>query len=266
MGKNKTTTTVVNDGKIRTTTTVVEEIINTDEKTQIVAVLDRSGSMGDKNFIHTAISKFNEYISGQKAQPGDATVSVILFDDEYEVLHDNINLNNLNELTIKEWFPRGMTRLYDAIGKTINTITDSHNKMNKNDVPAKVLVVILTDGQENDSREFSSSVITDLIKEKEKLNWNFIFLGANQDAFAAARKMGISYGNTLSFDKSDKGAAIYTSTLSNATSNYRSKMSSSMDFMEMSKTLMSDETPKTLTSTDVEDTKTINSVDDEQKD
>lgn len=235
----KETTTVVTDGNKKVTTTVTEETIN-NEKTQIVAVLDRSGSMSFNNFIDTAIEKFNEYIMGQQALPGEASLSVILFDNQYEVLYDNKDLKLVEPITKKEWYPRDMTRLYDAVGKAINTVTSNHNLLDKKDVPEKVLFVVYTDGGENDSREFNSEAIKSLIKEKEAQNWNFIFLGANQDSFKTAQTLGISAGNTINFAQTFDGAVKYNSTLTNVSAKYRSMSTTSDGFAKLSKTMVAD--------------------------
>jgi hypothetical protein len=110
--KKKVTTTV-------TTTTVTETIVPVNEKTHIICILDRSGSMG--SIIGASISGFNEFLGKQKALPDKATITVALFDDQYNILYDNIDIKNAEKLTTSTWVPRGMTALYDAIGKTINT-------------------------------------------------------------------------------------------------------------------------------------------------
>lgn len=239
---NKTTTTVIQGNKKTTTeTTVTEEIISNNEKTQIVAVLDRSGSMGTRNFIDTAIEKFNEYIMGQQALPGEASLSVHLFDDRYEVLYDNKDLKLVKPITKKEWYPRDMTRLFDAVGKAINTVTSNHKFLDKKDVPEKVLFLIYTDGGENDSKEFTSEAIKSLIKEKEAQNWNFIFLGANQDSFSTAQTLGVSVGNTINFVQSADGAEKYNTTLSSVSTKYRSMSTTSDGFAKLSKTMVADD-------------------------
>ena len=226
---------------IVTTENIQEDIKPTNETTAIVAVLDRSGSMEQGGFIHTAISKFNEYIAGQKLIPGNATLSVMLFDDYFNVIIDNVDLMKAEPLTNEEWSPRGMTRLFDAVGKSITETKWAFSKMNKSDIPSKVLVVILTDGGENDSKEYNQSQIKEMIRAQEELGWNFIFLGANQDSFKTASGMGISYGNTMNFVQSDAGAAMYTSTLSNASSKLRSMTSTDGNYRKMSKSLITPE-------------------------
>jgi len=116
--KKKVTTTV--------TTTVKEEIIPTNEKTQIICILDRSGSMS--RIMDDSIGGFNTFIKQQKELPDEATLTVVLFDDKYELLYDNVDIKEVKEITSDEWFPRGSTSLHDAIGKTINNTKAYHQK------------------------------------------------------------------------------------------------------------------------------------------
>jgi uncharacterized protein YegL len=197
--------------------------------------------MNSNRYIHAAIDKFNEYINSQKLLPGKVKITIIEFDDKYEVLCDYIDLEKTPIMTIDNWTPRGMTALYDAIGKGINTLTDTYNKLKPEEIPSKVLVVILTDGLENSSTEFDGKMIKKLIEEKQEKNWNFIFLGANQDAFAVSNNLGISRGNTMTFSADAAGAAVYTMSLNNATSSYRGMSANSSDFNKMSKTLLNND-------------------------
>jgi len=246
MARNKVTTTTETIGNKKITTVVTEETIVVNETTAIVAVLDHSFSMSNDGFIHTAITKYNEFIGSQKSLPGKATLTEAIFDSEYDVITKNIDLQDAKPMTIEVWQPRGMTRLLDAVGKTITTLKSDFAKMKPEDVPSKVLVVIYTDGQENDSKEFTNDSVKKLIGECEKDNWNFIFLGADQNSFDASRKMGISKGNTLVFAKSNIGAEIYTQKLHKATASYRGMSASDDNFMVSSKSLMADDAPSAL--------------------
>lgn len=227
--KKKVTTTV--------TTIVTEEIISvpTNEKTHIICVLDRSGSMS--NIINDSIGGFNEFLKQQKALPDKATITVVLFDDKYDLLYDNVDIKNAEELTNKVWCPRGTTALYDAIGKTINNEKANFARLGK-EKPAKVLVCVVTDGYENASKEYKREDIQKLIKNCEKDDWNFLYLAANQDAFAVGAGFGISYGNTITYTASSAGVAGMSMVLNNATSSYRSMSSTSDDFGKLSKKLI----------------------------
>jgi uncharacterized protein YegL len=220
------------------TTTVTEEIFNTNEKTQIVCILDRSGSMS--NIMDDSIGGFNTFIKQQKELSDEATLSVALFDDEYELLYDNVDIKKVEDISKKVWFPRGMTALYDAIGKTINNVNANHVKLG-NEAPSKVLVCVITDGQENSSREFNLNDVKKLIKECEDNNWNFIYLAANQDAFSVGTSFGISGSNTYTYTASMNGVFNMSSTLNDAAISYRSMSSTNADFKTRSKSLINNE-------------------------
>jgi len=223
--------------KVTTVTTTVTTVTSepTNEKTQIVCILDRSGSMS--SIMSDSIGGFNTFLKQQKELPDEATLTVALFDDKYELLYDDVDIKKVKDITNKEWFPRGVTALYDAIGKTINNVKATHAKLGV-EAPAKVLVCVVTDGHENASREYSRSDVQKLIQDCEKDDWNFIYLAANQDAFAVGSSFGISYGNTYTYTASADGVANMSMTLNNASVNYRSMSSSDGDFKTKSKSLI----------------------------
>jgi hypothetical protein len=230
MAKKKKVTTTV-------TTTVTEEIINvsTNEKTQVVCILDRSGSMS--SIINDSIGGFNTFLKQQKELKDEATITVALFDDKYELLYDDVDIKKAEELTNNVWFPRGTTALYDAIGKTINNVKANHARLG-NEVPSKVLVCIVTDGYENASKEYNLYNIKDLINDCEYNNWNFIYLAANQDAFVVGSTLGVSIGNTFTYVADSSGISDMSNIMYNATANYRNMSASSSDFRKMSKNLI----------------------------
>jgi len=223
--------------KKTTTTTVTEEIvdISTNEKTQIICILDRSGSMS--SIMNDSIGGFNTFLKQQKELKDEATITISLFDDKYELLYDNINIKKAEELTNKIWFPRGGTALYDAIGKTINTVRTTHVSLG-NEKPAKVLVCIVTDGEENSSHEYKLDDIKKLIKECENDMWNFIYLAANQDAFNVGQSFGVSAGNTYTYTANSTGVFNMSSTLTNASISYRGMSTTDDNFKKISKTLI----------------------------
>jgi hypothetical protein len=236
MAKKKKVTTTV-------TTTVTEEVISTptNEKTHIICILDRSGSMA--SIMSDSIGGFNTFLKKQKELPDEATITVALFDDKYELLYDNVDIKKAEELTNKIWYPRGTTALYDALGKTINTDRAKLRSLG-NEAPAKVLVVIVTDGLENASVEYKGDPgrerIKSLIKECENDDWNFIYLAANQNAFAVGTSFGVSYANTHTYTANSVGVAGMSVTMSNASTMYRSMSSTSHDFKTKSKSLIND--------------------------
>jgi hypothetical protein len=225
----KVTTTV--------TTTTTEEIISSNERTHIICVLDRSGSMA--SIMSDSIGGFNAFLKKQKELPDEATITVALFDDKYEILFDYIDIKKAQEITPTQWYPRGLTALYDAIGKTINTEKAHFAKLG-DEKPSKVLMVIVTDGLENNSKEYNLEGIKKLIKDCENDDWNFMYLAANQDAFAVGSGFGISAGNTFTYTASPVGVLNMSATMSDASVKYRSMSSNSADFKTMSKSLVDD--------------------------
>lgn len=211
------------------TTTVVEEIIVNNEWTHIVSILDRSGSM--INIIGDCVGGFNQYIKNQKNENlGDkVTITVALFDDKYDLLYNNVDINDVDETNIKKrWIPRGTTALLDAIGKTINTTKQEYNLLG--DVkPTRTLCVIVTDGLENASKEYSHDMIKNLIKDCEENGWTFIYLAANQDAFEVGSSLGINGGNTYTYTTTSSGVADMMSVLYSATFDYRVNTNNNYD-------------------------------------
>ena len=162
-------------------------------KLDIIFLLDRSGSMsGCEN---NTINSYNSYLSKQKKNKYLTKITTILFDDQYEILFNRENIKEVKYLTNKEYYVRGCTALYDAIGKTINF----YSRQIKN----KVLFIIITDGLENASREFDKLRIKQLIQNHP--NWEFIYLGANIDTYSEATKIGIKESNIASYQKTKKG-------------------------------------------------------------
>jgi hypothetical protein len=169
---------------------------------EIAYILDRSGSM--QCMVEPAIAGFNQVLREQREAPGEARLSLILFDDQYELPCDRLPLEEVPDLDTTTYVPRAMTALLDAIGRTINEIDQRLDSMLEAERPGKVMVAIFTDGLENASREFSLDRINHLIREKrENHGWEFLFLAANQDAIATARGMGINpkMSGTVQFSK-----------------------------------------------------------------
>lgn len=166
--------------------------------TEMVFILDRSGSM--RGLEADTIGGYNSLIEKQKKEEGDAVVTLVLFDDEYEIIHDRVDLKKVKPITEKEYYARGMTGLLDAIGRTINHIDERHKNALDSEVPSKTMVTIITDGMENASREFNLPKIKQMIEEqKEKHGWEFLFLGANIDAVSAAADIGINADRAVKY-------------------------------------------------------------------
>lgn len=182
---------------------------------EIVVVLDRSGSMGTVR--SDTIGGFNTFVSDQKSNAvGEIKLSLIQFDDQYEVVYNGKQINEVPLLTEETFVPRGMTALFDAVGKSINTVGERLAKTPEMERPSLVVFVILTDGQENASKEFKLEQAKEMIThQKEKYGWQFVFLGADQDAFQAAQ-MGLSANSTYNYTSANT-IGTYT-TLSRAIS------------------------------------------------
>ena len=189
--------------------------------TEMVFILDRSGSMS--NLTKDTIGGFNTMIENQKKEDGDAVLTTVLFDDMYELLHDGVNIQDVKELTNKEYYARGMTALLDAIGKTINTVGERLSKTKEENRPSKIIFVITTDGQENSSKEFTQKQIKEMIEHQTNTyNWQLMFLGANIDAVSTAQSFGISGQFASNYTANSRGTdALYTS-VSKSVSSFRS--------------------------------------------
>lgn len=158
--------------------------------TEIVFILDRSGSM--MGLTEDTIGGFNSFVEKQKNEPGEALLTTILFDDQYEILHNGVNLKDVQPMTKNQYWARGMTAMYDAIGKTINEVGHRLSETPEQYRPGKVVFVITTDGFENASREFTRAKVKEMIQHQtEKYSWDFIFLGANIDSVQTAESIGI---------------------------------------------------------------------------
>ncbi len=172
-----------------------------------------------------AIGGFNTFLEEQKKLPGEATLTYIQFDTEYEVIHENKPLKDVQPINEKCYVPRGSTALLDAIGKTVEAAGRRLSNTPEENRPEKVIVAILTDGEENASRQYSLPKIKEMIKhQKEKYSWEFIFLGANQDAFAEAMKIGIDTKDAFSFSATGIGVKEAHADMSRCVKQYRTQM------------------------------------------
>lgn len=199
-----------------------------DNLTDIVMVLDRSGSMAEVQ--SDMIGGMNRFVEDQKKQIGEATLSMIQFDTEYEILFEGKKMQDVGALDLQ---PRGCTALLDAVGRAINTTAERISKIKEEERAGKVLFLIITDGHENSSHEFKKPQIQEMVKQrKEKDKWEFVFLGANQDAFDEAGQIGIGVSNTLNFKNTSVGVKSAYSSLSANVSSYRSGASGQCVFSQ----------------------------------
>lgn len=172
--------------------------------TEMVFILDRSGSM--HHLTNDTIGGFNSMIESQKVQEGEAYVTTVLFDDYYEVLHDHVNIQDIKEITNKDYFARGCTALLDAVGKTIISVGQRLSETPEEERPEKVIFVITTDGMENASQEFTKAKVKEMIEHQQDVySWTFMFLGANIDAVGEGSSLGIKPMFAKTYTASDIG-------------------------------------------------------------
>jgi len=194
-----------------------------EDTTAIHVVLDRSGSMG--RVTSDVIGGFNTFLKEQKAEKGKATISLAQFDNVYEVVYDSKPLSKAPDLDEKTYVPRASTALLDAVGRTISAYSAKFVKMSKAKRPGKVLFLIMTDGLENASSEYTKEQVAKLIKEHEEKNeWKFVFIGASMDSMREAQGIGMAKGNMLNANmRGSAGVQAMYSSVSSATSAYRGK-------------------------------------------
>lgn len=189
--------------------------------TELVFILDKSGSM--HGLEADTIGGFNSLIEKQKKEDGKALVTTVLFDDKTEVIHDRVDLEYIHDMSSEQYVTGGTTALLDAVGGAVSHIRKIHKYIRPEDVPAKTLFIITTDGMENASRRFTYDKVKKLIKhQNEKYGWEFIFLGANIDAAETAVNMGISKDRAADYISDHEGTALNYSVLSEVTSAIRS--------------------------------------------
>ena len=188
--------------------------------TEIVFILDRSGSMSGLEA--DTIGGFNSMIAKQKKQDGEALVSTVLFDNVSEVIHDRVNIRDIQPMTGRDYTVRGCTALLDAIGGAIHHIGNVHKYARPEDVPEHTLFIITTDGMENASRFYSSDRVKQMIeRQKAKYGWEFLFLGANMDAVKEAARFGISSDRAVRFENDAQGVAVNYHVVSETVSRMR---------------------------------------------
>lgn len=188
--------------------------------TELVFILDRSGSMAGLE--KDTIGGYNALLEKQKKEKGKARITTVLFDDRYELLHRMMPLKEVLPLTDKEYFVRGSTALLDAVGLTISQMVAVHKSEKPEDKPGKVLFVITTDGYENASMEYNQEKVRKMIEtQKKKYGWEFLFLGANIDAEAAAEQYGISRDRAVTYHADEEGTRLNYTVISEAVSSMR---------------------------------------------
>lgn len=181
--------------------------------TEIIFLIDKSGSM--YNLTNDTIGGFNSFVESQKDDT-KTTLTTVLFDGNWRILHDGVDVYSVEPMTAKDYIPSGNTAMLDAIGETINRVQDRHDELGA-EKPDNVLFVITTDGMENSSRNFTKAQIEKMIQHQTKGHgWEFIFLGANMDAVSEATSIGIDATKAVSYDWTAQGTDALYRTISTA--------------------------------------------------
>lgn len=195
-----------------------------DAPVHLSVVLDRSGSMGA--IAGDVVGGFNEFLAEQRAQPGRARITLAQFDshDPFEILIDGAGLHSAPDLDPAAYQPRGLTPLYDAVAKMLRRIDRDAARRRREGLPEEDQVVaIVTDGLENASRRATRASIFRKIEERRRRGWVFVFLGANQDAYATGHGLAVAPQNRAGWEATPKGSKKMWGDLSHSSSLHRAK-------------------------------------------
>jgi len=179
--------------------------------TELVFILDESGSMC--SLVSDTIGGFNSLIEKQKKEEGECLVSAVLFNHSQKVVYDRVPINEITQMTEREYCPGGATALVDAMGRAIHHIGNVHKYARSEDRPSHTIFIITTDGMENSSSQYSADQVRSMVEhQKAKYGWEFLFLGANIDAAETARRYGIDASRTTRYHSDSRGVtATYES-------------------------------------------------------
>ena len=213
------------------------------DATHIAVLLDRSGSMGDIK--DDAIGGFNCFLKEQKAAGANATLTLVQFDTEStDVVHESMPILEVPDLNHQTFQPRGGTPLLDALGQTIDSTGRALAAIPEANRPNKVVFVVITDGQENSSHRYTKASVKEKIDHQSgQYNWQFVFLGANQDAFDEAGAVGIAMGNVANFAPARMQVA-FAATAANVASYRRSGNPAQLAYSEDQRAQMLEESDK----------------------
>ena len=182
--------------------------------TELVVILDASGSMHD--LTSDTIGGFNSLIDEQRKKEGEVLVSVVTFNETSKVIYDRVPLAEVKKMTTKDYMANGCTALIDAIGDATHHISNVHKYIREEDRPENTLFVITTDGMENSSHKYSSDEVKKMVKAKEELGWEFLFIGANIDAIETAKGLGIDERNAVDYCADVAGTGVVFESVSHA--------------------------------------------------
>ena len=198
--------------------------------TSINVIIDESGSMG--HLVQDTVGGFNKFLADQKEVPGDAVFTLCLFSTKHHYPFDFVKLADVPALTSRSYKPGGSTALLDAIGTTINSVGAKLSAMPEEERPSKVIFLIITDGEENASKEFTKAQVASMVSHQRDIySWEFVFMGANIDAIAEGGSLGIASHNAINYSASAAGTARLYGDVSRSLRTYRSsKGPSKVDF------------------------------------
>lgn len=198
---------------------------------ELVFILDKSGSMSGLE--SDTIGGYNSMIRKQKEVEGEVIITTVLFDDNYQMLHDRVNIKDIRPMTEKDYYVEGCTALLDAIGKTIHKIGNEQRLAKKEKRADKVMFIITTDGMENASCQYTYEKIKYMVeRQKEKYGWEFIFLGANIDAISTAARFGISSDRAANYNADGEGTKLNYEAVSDVVSEFRVSSEISEDWKQ----------------------------------
>lgn len=196
--------------------------------TSINVLMDSSGSMA--SLTKDTIGGFNTFLAEQKALSGTATLTLCTFSTTINLVHDCIDLQAVPNLTTSTYHASGGTALLDAMGITINEVGKKLASMAEEEKPSKVIFLIITDGEENSSKEYSLQNVKDMVShQREKYNWEFVFIGANMDAIEVGETLGVATHNSINYEATMEGTKILYRSLSQGVSDYRTGVSNKFD-------------------------------------
>jgi uncharacterized protein YegL len=210
--------------------------------TEIVLIVDKSGSMHKIKM--DTIGGFNEFLKSQKSEEGEATITLVLFDTDYNVVYQSIDIQTAAELTENTYRPQGGTALYDAMGQAIKMTKKRIEELPEEERPEKIIFAVLTDGEENSScimdvetneRKYTKEKIFKKVsKLQEKSGWVFIYLGANQDAMEVGHTMGFAANNTVTYEANSRGIGATMDSVNKYTKSFRKTSLTSQEFSDTS--------------------------------
>ncbi len=189
--------------------------------TEIVCILDRSGSMAD--IAGDTIGGFNAFVKRQQDEVGKARISLVLFDNEVTKPFSHVAVESAPVLDEEVYYPRGSTALLDALGRTLEQTRSAIEAMHPDERPEEVVVLVMTDGYENASREYDARTVRRMVELRQADGWEFVFIGADINAAQVAESMGMAHGSATQSTKTTGGTAEAYYRMSRAVSDIRNK-------------------------------------------